>query len=443
MLSLFFTLWLLLALFFCFKDLKIGASIFLAYMILVPNIQIQLGGHIFKENLFNTAFLVSYIYYAHKNNYKTDFRPFIPFIVYFAVCFFSIFFQTHTPTAFMTNLLRINVMRTLILPFVIWNVINITPSSITLFRNTILISITIAIIYGLYLTTKDGVNPYQFICMEIFGTDDHFDIDYFKNYYAAEGTGRLFGRISSVFTHPMKFALFIGLSFIFLFNFREVIAKKVFVFLSFATALMAFFCGVRSVLAGLGIAVIYYLIVCKNYKMIVLSALLIVVGIVIIQYFPDMGSYLGSITDLNNTNGDIGGSSFDMRMQQLEGAIYEMSKNPVWGLGYEWTSYYISKYGSHPVCLCFESLLYNIICNNGIVGIIIWMYLILSILKYNKSVGRGHSTILNSTLVFYLAFSFITGENGYMQYYLIFYVIILASKKQKNQGKVMTESLIC
>ena len=235
----------------------------------------------------------------------------------------------------------------------------------------------------------------------------------------------------------MKFALFIGFSFLFLFNFRKEIPKKVIIPLVIATITMALFCGVRSVIAAIGISTIYYLIVAKQFKIMLAVASVLVGGSFILEYFPEMATYLGSITDINNASGNVGGSSFDMRFEQLEGAINEMKKNPIWGLGYEWTSYYISKNGSHPVCLCFESLLYNILCNNGIIGIIVWVYMIISIFKYNKSICGESYSILNSTLVFYLAYSCITGENGYMQYYLIFYVIILSSKVlqlQKNSN---------
>lgn len=68
-------------------------------------------------------------------------------------------------------------------------------------ENTVIICICIASGYGLYLTTTNGVNPYQIAVMAANGEVWNAD-------YAAVGGGRLFGRISSVFGHPMTYGLF-------------------------------------------------------------------------------------------------------------------------------------------------------------------------------------------------------------------------------------------
>ena len=127
-----------------------------------------------------------------------------------------------------------------------------------------------------------------------------------------------------------------------------------------ALVIMAMVCGVRSVLGGLAVAIAYYLVVGRNAK--VFGALLIFgsIAIIVILQIPELSVYLGSIADINNKTGAVSGSSFDMRLDQLYGAVEEASANPIWGLGYSWTTYYQSLYGNHPICLAFESLLYVI-----------------------------------------------------------------------------------
>lgn len=66
---------------------------------------------------------------------------------------------------------------------------------------TVVICICIAFGYGLFLTTTNGQNPYQLLIMTANG-------EKWNEEYAAVGGGRMFGRISSVFGHPMTYGLF-------------------------------------------------------------------------------------------------------------------------------------------------------------------------------------------------------------------------------------------
>lgn len=104
-------------------------------------------------------------------------------------------FSEGTPFDYMIEKYRQNIMQIFILAFVIWNVILRTPSSIKLFRNVCFICIFIATIYGLFLTRMEGINPYIMSLMNITGNE--YDIE-----YLTRDTGRMFGRIASVFLHP-------------------------------------------------------------------------------------------------------------------------------------------------------------------------------------------------------------------------------------------------
>ena len=46
-------------------------------------------------------------------------------------------------------------------------------------------------------------------------------------------------------------------------------------------------------------------------------------------------------------------------------------------------------------------------------------------MKYNNWSERSIATLLNSLFVFYIAYACITGEYGYMQYFILFYVLML------------------
>ena len=136
------------------------------------------------------------------------------------------------------------------------------------------------------------------------------------------------------------------------------------------------------------------------------------------------------MADINNEKGDVSGSSVEMRLNQLEGAIKEGSKNPLFGLGYDWTGYYMGLKGVHPICLYFESLIYIIICNSGVFGFFLWTYMVVKYLKINRKMQLNENVLFDCLMVYYLSYSCITGEGSYMKYFLIIYVLMLCNQLQ-------------
>lgn len=325
----------------------------------------------------------------------------------------------------MFNSWRVDIMSTLFLPFVMWNVAKAEPSSVKWFRNAMLVAIAIAVGYGLFLTTTGGLNPYIMSIMNLLGVKQDME-----SYYEAAGGGRLFGRISSVFVHPMNYAFFLGLSFIYVFQSRQYIKKVFIALLLIAVGASAITCGVRSVLGGLVVAVAYFFLMSKDYKMMIGVIVVALVVYFIADSIPELSKYLGSMADINNTKGDVSGSSVDMRLNQLEGAIKEGNKNPLFGLGYGWTGYYMSLRGDHPVCLAFESLIYVIICNFGLFGFAIWTYMVFKYLKNNRIMHLSENVLFDCLIVFYISYSCITGEYGNMKTFLIFYILMLCNQLQ-------------
>ena len=112
-----FSVWLLLVLILSFWNLKWGVVLFLMYMVLVPYMKLQFGGFELGQNLFNFAFLTSYFIYANKHMVRTDWRPLMPFVVYFIATLCVMPLQSHVPFGIMFNSWRVDIMSTLFLPF--------------------------------------------------------------------------------------------------------------------------------------------------------------------------------------------------------------------------------------------------------------------------------------------------------------------------------------
>ena len=210
--QLFLTGWLIGIIALCFIKLKWAVALFLVYQILIPFINLGIPGIGTGENFIKLIIIFSCISKSFGKTGKFNILPFLPFIVYFTLSLFMIPFQDGAPTTYMFDFWRQGVMSSLFFPLVMWNIMIIDESSIKLFRNSMLFSILIAIGYGLFQTTLGGINPYIMYMSSITNQEKNLE-----TYYEAANTGRIFGRISSVFVHPMRFGLFIGLSCVYVF----------------------------------------------------------------------------------------------------------------------------------------------------------------------------------------------------------------------------------
>jgi len=388
---------------------------FLGYSILVPFLQFFSLG----QNIFPFFIIVALVFnYGYKSLY---YKPLIPFLFLYGAQFLIIPFHNDVPIGIQLNAFRVDVMSTLLLPFAMINVMRRDKSAVFLFVRGLLLSVSIAVLYSMFLITMPGTNPYLLAVLPLSGGE-------FNEAYAlAENEGRVFGRISGVFAHPMTNGLFLCLSIIFVLSFIFDLksARKTYlsVFLILILFLATFFIGVRTSIAAAILGVGVYVLLERRFKIASWILLGSIIIFLILQQIPQMTGFVSSIFDARSAS--VSGSSLDMRISQLNGAIKEIDTNLLFGKGYGWTNYYQNLRGDHPILLAFESLVYVVLCNNGIVGIIIWVATVfLYIREVQGSFEKTYSNIMLSLISVYLAYSTITGEYGYLKFFLIFYSIM-------------------
>lgn len=423
------TLWVIFIVVMLFWKFRIGVAGYLAYIFLVPYMKIDIGGFTLQWNLINIILLLAFFLYREQHrddNLEYDWRPLLPFAVYFGVSLLMMPFQDGLPVSEAMNTWRMQVMKYMILPFVIWNDIINSYSSLKLYRNVTIGCIAVAVLYGLYLTTMPGINPYMTAVSLANGEE-------FNLAYAAGNSGtsnettlneeRLFGRISSVFAHPMTFGLFLGLTLIYLYRNKENIPVWLLYALSIFILTDIIVCGVRSAIGAIFIAILFLLIQSRNLKIFLATTLGGGLLWILVSNIPSLHDYFGSIFEVQSSS--VNGSSLDMRLSQLEGCLQEIKNTFLEGKGFGWTGYYLSQHDGHPTILYFESLIYVILCNSGLIGVILWIIMSAIIIQYNLWSDRPVAALLNATFVFYITYACITGEYGYMQYFIIFYILML------------------
>lgn len=413
-------IWLLSIIIFAFFKLKYSIILYTAYLVLVPFLNVNIFGIHLQYNLINTAIFIGFVLKYHKRIKTIDIQPFKPFLLLFFFYLIMMPFQKE----FSFNIWRSNLMTAILFPLIIWNTHKFDSTIYKPLKKTFIICIAIAMLYGIFLTFIPGINPYLMIMLPLNGGE-------FNEEYALTGGGRVFGRISSVFGHPMMFGLFICLTIVYIYY----IKKDIKYYGGYLLLLLAIFnsitCGVRSTIIGMITAIASILILTKKIKLAIGVIIITLLLSQIIQIIPGMEEYVSSISDINNKEQNVNGSSVEMRLEQLNGALKEIRNCPFVGKGYGWTSNYLLTKGDHPVLLAFESYIFIILCDNGILGLLAWAFTLILIYKESRKF-KNRGNIIFTLFITYITYSCVTGEYGYLKYTILFYVLILINKDSNN-----------
>ncbi|MBR1520097.1 MAG: hypothetical protein IJ635_02545 [Bacteroidaceae bacterium] len=411
----------ILVLTFC--KIKWGAAYLLAAMLLMPEIVISISGFIIKKNyVILIFFLIFFFKYKIRKHLLLDMKPFRFVSVYLFLCLLMIPLQVESNYMTQLRYFLADFVMILLLPVSFWNILNEYNCSL-LFRRIIIVCVIIAAVYGIVLAATGILNPYTLLFASEFRDNENLEL--MMNYYEPGG-GRLFGRISSVCYHPMTYAFFLGLSFFYVLQIRNKISNFLYGLLLLLLSVNIIICGVRTLIASMLITVIFYLLMLKNFKLMIGAILFAFFSYSIISITP-LSGYIDSIVSPQDSSDEVSGSSIELRMEQFGGAIDEVKNSFLVGKGYAWDREYQEKNGDHPVLLAFESLIFIIICDNGILGFFIWGLLIYIYRSYilSKIKERKKQALFMSFICFYISFSCITGEYGYMRTFVLFYTFIL------------------
>lgn len=397
---------------------KIGLCLYLASYFLIPSLELSFVGLEATETsvLFALCFMG-----ANSGNVKhikkIDYSPLIPFFVLYSVLFLLTFLSAQeVPLGFsLKNFIRY-IIQTFIIPTCIYTMITCKPGLLKPANKTMLIVIAVVVAYGLSLTLSPGVNPYiNFLNKEINLPEIHLGSD----------DGRMFGAISSVFTHPMSFGTMLGFSFCYLFFSRKYLGMNPIIFIGLAAMILmgTLFCGVRSSLVALMGTGVVYLLMKRKFKLLVEAVIVVGIALVVLSYIPMLDAYVGSLFQLEG--GDVSGSSINQRLEQLAASLLEIRNNPTFGNGYAWHSYYIWQndgYG-HPLLHGWESLLFVALTDSGYAGVLVWIIFSIYFCVKFREVG------IICLFTYFMLFRLATGTFGEDMFY-IFYVLFLCAKNR-------------
>lgn len=427
-LSAIFTIWFFTIIVLNFFSTKWSVALFIAYSILVPMIQINVGISIGSRFCYLILFGLFIGKYYHRLK-EIDLGRFYPFIFLFLARGVLIPLQDGVPFLYALDHYISDTLAVIIYPFAVYTLVILEKDCWALFKNTLLICGGIFVAYGIFLTTMPGINPYLMAALPIFGQEfnEAYALGYStlaEHYSSSTADGRLFGRISSVFIHPMTYGLNLGLLAMIVFSqFRNNL--KIFIPCILLISVAVFTSGIRTPIAALGATVLLILLYMRNFKYVLYGAIGTTgIYLFIITLLPSLQDFALSIIDSDSRN--VSGSSINMRIDQLYGCFDIIKYNLLEGMGYDWTMYYMADKVVHPVLLAFESVIYVVLCNQGLLGMGIWTifigWLIYDIRGFTDLTSRA---MLLGILAYYLIFSTITGEYGYMKYFILYYIVAI------------------
>lgn len=362
--------------------------------------------------LMNMVLVASYFY--HYRFSKIDMTPLKPLVVLYVILGIIMPLGASTPIDFQLRHYITQSLSYVIVPLLLFNFLLKAEVNIKFALTTILCIGMIAVIYGFFLPTFEGFNPYWNI-MKPFDLAKDYEIDDGSRFH---DDGRLFGRLSSVFTHPMVcgnfMILFLVLGMYLASENRKYILVPIstIVFISIAGVRSSFIAALISV-----VIVLYY----KNKKSLFRMAPYFIGTTILLMIIPLPQQITDLITSVfSEKSTGVEGSSGSMRLIQLEGCFSEISGLPIlFGKGFNWTDYYISHFGGHPIILAFESIVFVVLCNWGLVGSGFWICSWGKLFKVNRD--HIYTKTLMITFLFYTTF---TGLYDYMKFFSLFYMLL-------------------
>ena len=412
-----------------FAKFRIGLCVYIAYLFLVPYCNLNVAGVSFGWNLINTVLFLAYCIDCRKKcgKIRLAYKPFIPFFLLYGLLLLEMPFQDGVPIGYAMNGWRLALFN-LVLPIVVLSTAQYDQKIGKYTLTTMICVCVVVIVYAFVLIPLQGVNPY---IMELTNANN---AELMEAQFG-EQSNRLMIKISSVFAHPMTFGAFLGI-YIYsqLFNNRNIILWVIIIGLISCI----FLCGIRTPIAALLVTIAVYLLLKRNLKAFFSVFLLTIIGYCIIIQTPALSETMLSMLDRNSSN--VGGSSIEMRLEQLNAAFDEVQNCMLFGKGFGYNGYYWSLHGAHPKLYSFESLIFVILCNYGIIGFLIWGIMFYKIYRYSqKMVPKSLSICIIMLLTYYVSYTCITGEFGYIKFFIFIYSLMIVNtySQYKNHNNYL------
>lgn len=325
-------------------------------------------------------------------------------IILYAICFLCIFFFASVKNFNFQLSKLIQFCITDFIPVIIFALTLKTKKDLELTLKTLLICSFISCLWGC-LTLIIGSNPYVGMMNLYYG----YRADIMSYNPSDLGTRGGVLSTSGTFVSSNGWGYFLPIAFVLVFFYNTIKKSRKNVILMILLSIAILICAKRTALAAyLGFWILYFLMN-KNkrkYKFILYGSFAFLIFLIFVYSFPELGSARKLIestiffwNDNLSIKNDVGGSSWEMRLNQMTYCFVEVKNNLLFGNGFGWTAFYLSTHVFHPILFGFENIISDAVCNGGITGLLLWIYIFVSSYKYSSELDKDKKYYIIFTLV--------------------------------------------
>lgn len=371
----------LLMIVFSLVNLTYGVCIFLMVRILVPeDVRLPFANISLNTGIIAVLFIMTILQSVVKNGrfrYNRNFtRGVVAFCIY---CVISLLLSNYSDLGSQMGYF-IQFLITDIMPCVIAVSVLKSEKSVLLVVKTFLITCLITTTYGVISYFLQS-NPYRLLWAAA-STDSN------QSYWYGNFT-------TSTFVSTNSFGYFIGLSFPFV---AFLLSKRIYKKYSEAALILLAVCSLlgkkrTTIVVLLCYALLWFISgnIKKRLRYLVYFIPFVAIVIAVIFIVPSFESVKNVIVTsvffwndsvYNSVTLGNGGSNWALRLRQLVYPFVEIKDNFMFGHGFGWCSWYLSRNVIHPVLFGFETLPAQAICEFGLVAFILYPVLFVGLYKF-------------------------------------------------------------
>lgn len=424
----------LLMIIFSLSNLTYGVCIFLMVRILVPeDVRLPFANISLNTGIIAVLFVATIFHSFVKNGRLRYNRKFTRGVLVFCVyCIASLLLSDYSNLGSQMGYF-IQFLITDITPCVIAVSVLKSEKDVLIVIKTFLITCLITTSYGVISYFLQS-NPYRLLWATTSTNSD-------QSYWFGNFT-------TSTFVSTNSFGYFIGLSFPFVaFILSKGIYKKYSKVALILLAVGSMLGKKRTTIVVLLCYVLLWFIsgnIKKRLKYFVYSIPVIAIAMIMIFTVPSFESVKNMvITSVFFWNDSVynsvtlgnGGSNWALRLRQLTYPFVEVKTNPIFGHGFGWCSWYLSRGVIHPVLFGFETLPAQAICEFGLVAFILYPILFIGLYKF----ANGKSRNKYVTLFFITSILQMLGTGAVYWYLELLLVLLMRLTNEKLGGKNETD----
>lgn len=325
----------------------------------------------------------------------------------------------------------IQIMSTDYLPVIIAIVVIKRIQDVDYFFKTFIICGVICMCYG-FLSFIMNNNPYLNLITNAFPHEIEL-LEY--------GTIELedFMRFtSSTFAHINAYGYFLTYLFCLVVLFQNKFNRKHLFILIGMILLSIIMSSKRSPIIVVGLVILYF--VYKKKSLIIPFLAFAVIGFFLLFTLPQF-QYLRNIfiaaiyfwDDAVAESVNVSGSSMNLRINQTIYPFVEIKNNLLFGHGFGWCTTFIKETQRiHPVLYGFESITSTVVCELGLLGIVLYYKLFKSSYNNIKRLSKGLKINLSMVYIFAILLMYFATGLQYIFFFLITIVALEKSAKYNN-----------